>query len=150
MRALSGQRERERERGGETKGSASPSPKDDADSTPPSLLLSNSDHSALYSSEMLLKATAAIALLSSAVFAAPAQYDQGAARPQVVLCGARQAALNWGADKLSKLGDNGEMHAMTQWGWTDCGAFALRLVTFVPHGVDPARSGGTRQERRRS
>ncbi|POY75239.1 hypothetical protein BMF94_1609 [Rhodotorula taiwanensis] len=70
---------------------------------------------------MLLKATAAIALLSSAVFAAPAQYDQGAARPQVVLSGARQAALNWGADKLSKLGDNGEMHAMTQWGWTDCG-----------------------------
>ncbi|KAG0659808.1 Phosphatidylglycerol/phosphatidylinositol transfer protein [Rhodotorula mucilaginosa] len=75
---------------------------------------------------MLLKATAAIALLSSAVLAAPAAvtFDDAAAiaRPQVVLSGARQAALNWGADKLSRIGDDdGQAHAMTQWGWSDCG-----------------------------
>ncbi|GAA5960646.1 hypothetical protein JCM8115_001781 [Rhodotorula mucilaginosa] len=75
---------------------------------------------------MLLKATAAIALLSSAVLAAPAAAvtfdDAAVARPQVVLSGARQAALNWGADKLSRIGDDdGQAHAMTQWGWSDCG-----------------------------
>ncbi|GAA5867036.1 hypothetical protein JCM3774_003763 [Rhodotorula dairenensis] len=74
---------------------------------------------------MLLKATAAIALLSTAVFAAPAALDDAvaaAAHPQVVLSGARQAAVNWGADKLSRIGtDDGQAHAMTQWGWSDCG-----------------------------
>ena len=75
---------------------------------------------------MLLKATAAIALLSSAVLAAPAAAvtfdDAAVARPQVVLSGARQAALHWGADKLSRIGDDdGQAHAMTQWGWSDCG-----------------------------
>ncbi|GAA5987295.1 hypothetical protein JCM10908_001898 [Rhodotorula pacifica] len=73
---------------------------------------------------MLLKATAALALLSSAVFAAPATTfeDVAAPRPQVVLSGARQAALNWGADKLARIGgDDGQAHAMTQWGWSDCG-----------------------------
>lgn len=75
---------------------------------------------------MLLKATAAIALLSSAVVAAPTAvtFDDAAvaARSQVVLSGARQAALNWGADKLSRIGeDDGQAHAMTQWGWSDCG-----------------------------
>lgn len=100
----------------------------------PSLSGATLPHSLVrYIQTMLLKATAAIALLSSAVLAAPAAVtfdDAAVARPQVVLSGARQAALNWGADKLSRIGDDdGQAHAMTQWGWSDCGERAppLRL-----------------------
>lgn len=91
-------------------------------------------HPRPYASIMLLKATAALTLLAAAhVWAAPAAaYGEAQPPAQVVLSGARQAALDWSAGALSRIGDAGQAHAMTQWGWSDCGQFPPPPLSCCP------------------
>lgn len=58
---------------------------------------------------LLLGATTALA--------APALSDPS----QLRLGGAGQAALNWGAGAVSRIGAEGGVDANTIWSWTDCG-----------------------------
>ena len=69
---------------------------------------------------MLFRSTLALAALSATALAAPAPAPLDS---QVVLGQAGKAALDWSAGRLSRLGDDGEVGAMTQWGWYDCGAW---------------------------
>lgn len=65
----------------------------------------------------------AFSLLSATLLASSAVYALPATKPEQLVLNNAQAALNWGAGSLSKLGDDG-MHAMTRWDWNDCGEFS--------------------------
>ncbi|GAA5890058.1 hypothetical protein JCM6882_009214 [Rhodosporidiobolus microsporus] len=84
---------------------------------------------------MLLRSTLALAALSAVSLASPV-------RDQLVLDGAGKAALKWGAGKLSQIGTDGRVDAMTQWGWYDCGepgdAIEIESIKLSP---DPPRPG---------
>lgn len=57
------------------------------------------------------------AALSTLVCALPAVQDQ------ITFSGVGQSALDWTAQTISKVGsnDDGGVHAMTRWDWSDCG-----------------------------
>lgn len=67
---------------------------------------------------MLFRSTLALAALSATALAVPAP---GPVDSQLVLNQAGKAALDWSAGRLSRLGEDGQVDAMTQWGWYDCG-----------------------------
>ncbi|BGP17472.1 hypothetical protein JCM10213_003245 [Rhodosporidiobolus nylandii] len=87
---------------------------------------------------MLLRSTLAISVLSALSLASPTPLGGD----QLVLNGAAGKALNWGAGRLSQVGTDGRVDAMTQWGWFDCGdpsdAIEIESIKISP---DPPKPG---------
>ncbi|GAA5974483.1 hypothetical protein JCM11641_003246 [Rhodosporidiobolus odoratus] len=89
---------------------------------------------------MLFRSTLAIVAISAVSVASPAPRPFG--NDQLVLNDAGKAALNWGAGKLSQIGTDDRVDAMTQWGWYDCGepgdALEIESIKISP---DPPKPG---------
>ncbi|TNY21524.1 phosphatidylglycerol/phosphatidylinositol transfer protein [Rhodotorula diobovata] len=88
---------------------------------------------------MLFRSTLALAALSATALAVPAP---GPVDSQLVLNQAGKAALDWSAGRLSRLGEDRQVDAMTQWGWYDCGepgdALEIESIKVSP---DPPKPG---------
>ncbi|GAA6025280.1 hypothetical protein JCM10207_001281 [Rhodosporidiobolus poonsookiae] len=88
---------------------------------------------------MLLRLATALAALSALTVASPApRFDAN----QLVLNDAGKKALDWSAGRLSQIGSDGRVDAMTQWGWYDCGepgdAIEIEDIKISP---DPPKPG---------
>jgi len=71
----------------------------------------------LYPTNTMLIPNLLLVFGATTALAAPALTDAS----QLRLGGAGQAALNWGAGAVSRVGSDGGVEANTVWSWTNCG-----------------------------